>query len=102
MVVKKKKVKKTIQKSNNKTKPVVEEKKVKIFNKEITEREYFEYYTLVIFFLFAILFVFILVIFFLAVFGSKYLWIVIPITLGFWGLSYYLSKIIFKKSKKKK
>ncbi|HOW29634.1 MAG TPA: hypothetical protein PK685_03115 [archaeon] len=98
MVVKKKKIIK--KKEIVKKAPI--EKKIKIFNKEITKTEYFEYYTLVIFFLFAILFVFILVIFFLAIFGPKYLWVVIPITLGFWGISYYLSKIIFKKSQTKK
>lgn len=106
MVVKKKK------KVSVKTKPVIKNKTeakkieskpktIKILNKEIDYKTYFEYYTLVIFFLFAILFIFVLVIFFLAMFGSKYLWVVIPITLGFWGLSYYLSKKIFKSIKKK-
>lgn len=112
MVIKKKKkvsVKtKPVTKNKAKVKNKTEAKKIeskpktiKILNKEIDYKTYFEYYTLVIFFLFAILFIFIIVIFFLAVFGSKYLWTVIPITLGFWGLSYYLSKKIFKSTKKK-
>lgn len=72
---------------------------VKIGEKEVDCKKYFEYYTLIIFFLFSILFISIIIISFLAIFGIKYLWYVIPIILGFWIVSYYLSKRIFKKYK---
>mgnify|MGYP001254195004 CR=1 FL=1 len=78
------------------------ENTVKIFNTEVPLIEYFEYYSLVIFFLFSILFVFVFILFFYLIFGPKYLWLTIPIILVFWGLSYYLSKIVFKKSRKKR
>ncbi len=78
------------------------EKTIKIFNAEIPLTEYFEYYSLVIFFLFSILFVFVFIMFFYMIFGPKYLWFTIPIILVFWGISYYLSKIVFKKPRKKK
>jgi len=103
MIMKKKK-KIAIEKKNGsviKSKTKDTTKKIKILNKEIDYKTYFEYYTLVIFFLFAILFISIIVIFALAIFGSKYLWAVVPITLVFWGISYYLSKKIFKKSQEK-
>jgi hypothetical protein len=33
-------------------------------------------------------------------FGKQYLWVVIPVTIALWIASYYLSRYLFKKSKK--
>jgi len=111
VVVKKKKkaavktkpvVKKTIKNKAVVKKSNVEKKSksIKILNKKIDLKEYFEYYSLVVFFLFSILFVFILIVVFIMLFGKQYLWTVIPVTIALWIASYYLSRYLFKKSKK--
>lgn len=110
MVVKKKKkaivktkpvAKKTIKSKSAVKKPAVEKKskEVKILNKKINLKEYFEYYSLVVFFLFSILFVFILIVVFILLFGKQYLWVVIPVTVVLWIASYYLSRYLFKSKK---
>jgi len=100
MVAKKKKLK-VIKNKTEINKPKV--KRVEIVSPKTPEKnkQYFEYYSIVIFLIFCVLFISVLIIFVFALFGAKYLWSVIPVTLVLWLISYLLAKRIFKKSQKK-
>jgi len=96
MVTKKKKTKIVKKKTEVKPKEIITEK-----SKEEKHKTYWRYYSVVIFLIFAVLFIAILIIATLAVFGSRGLWLVIPATVILWGISYVLAKIFFKKKDKK-
>jgi len=83
---KKKKTKKII-----KAKPKTETK----FTEK--QKKYWEYYSIIIFLVFCVLFISILIIATFAVFGKNGIWLVIPVTAILWGISYVIAKVVFKK-----
>lgn len=100
MVKKKKQEKtKTVKtKKPIKAKKVNTEKKIKTkTEKDIKNKIYWEYFSMVMFLVFATLFISMLIIEIFYVFGKKAIWLTIPITAIFWGLSYLLAKVLFKK-----
>ncbi|MFA7709064.1 MAG: hypothetical protein WCX82_02915 [archaeon] len=105
MVEKKKKKMKAIK---NKTKinnpkiksKIAEKNKTPVIEHKKNNKTYWEYYSLIIFLIFCVLFISVLIVFVFSILGSKYLWVVIPTTLILWGISYLLAKAFLKKSQK--
>ncbi len=63
-------------------------------------KTYWSYFSLVMFLVFAVLFIAVLIIAMFAIFGGKGVWLVIPVTVVLWGISFLIAKILFKKKKK--
>lgn len=102
-MVKKKKQEKT--KTEKSIKKPVKAKKVKTEKNIKTKKQikaekdkrYWEYFSMVMFLVFSTLFISMLIIEIFYVLGKKAIWITIPLTAIFWGLSYLLARVLFKK-----